>query len=64
MINWHDFLAALALVLVIEGVVPFLNPQGLRRTMLLISQMQDRQLRVAGAFSMILGLILLYLVRS
>jgi uncharacterized protein YjeT (DUF2065 family) len=64
MINWHDFLAALALVLVIEGIVPFVNPKGLRQTMLLITRIEDRQLRVAGGASMILGLVLLYFVRS
>ena len=60
MINWHDLLAAIALVLVIEGVLPFANPAGLRRTMLLLSQMRDSQLRIMGLVSMILGLLLLY----
>ncbi|MEQ6342321.1 MAG: DUF2065 domain-containing protein [Gammaproteobacteria bacterium] len=60
---WQDFLAAVALVLVLEGVMPFLNPQGMRRTMLLITQMDDRSLRIAGLVSMVLGVIVLSLVR-
>ncbi len=60
---WQDFLAAIALVLVLEGIMPFLNPQGMRRTMLLITQMDDRSLRIVGLVSMVLGVILLSLVR-
>lgn len=60
---WQDFLAAVALVLVLEGIMPFLNPQGMRRTMLLITQMDDRSLRIVGLVSMVLGVILLSLVR-
>jgi uncharacterized protein YjeT (DUF2065 family) len=59
---WHDLLAAIALLLVIEGILPFLNPGGLRRTMLLISQLSDSTLRFAGLTSMLLGCLLLYVV--
>ncbi len=60
---WHDLLKAVALVLVIEGIMPFLNPQALRRMLALVVQMDDRSLRVAGLMSMLGGLALLYLVR-
>jgi uncharacterized protein YjeT (DUF2065 family) len=60
---WHDLLAALALVLVIEGVMPFLSPDGWRRMMLSVSQLDDRALRTAGLVSMLTGAGLLYLVR-
>ena len=60
---WHDLLTAVALVLVIEGVLPFVNPNGMRRAMLMISQMNDNSLRFAGLTSMILGVLLLNLVR-
>jgi uncharacterized protein YjeT (DUF2065 family) len=59
---WHDLLVAFALLLVLEGVLPFLSPQGLRRTLLLVSQMSDQTLRFAGLTSMILGCLLLYAV--
>jgi uncharacterized protein len=60
---WHDLLVAFALVLVIEGILPFLNPGAWRRMMLMLSQMDNRTLRFAGLSSMTLGVILLYLLR-
>jgi len=59
---WHDLLVALALLLVIEGVWPFLSPDGLRRALLLMTRQNDRSLRVAGLLSMLVGVVLLYLV--
>ncbi|KPK54584.1 MAG: DUF2065 domain-containing protein [Gammaproteobacteria bacterium] len=61
--DWGDFLSALGLVLVIEGIMPFVNPAGTRRTMALISQLGDRPLRTIGLLSMAAGLVLLYIVR-
>jgi uncharacterized protein YjeT (DUF2065 family) len=61
--DWGDFLSALGLVLVIEGIMPFANPAGTRRTMALISQLGDRPLRTIGLLSMVAGLLLLYIVR-
>jgi len=60
---WSDLLAALALVLVIEGMVPFLNPQSLRRMLETVSQLDDRTLRITGLVSMLCGVVLLYIVR-
>jgi len=59
---WHNLLLALALLLVIEGIFPFLNPAGLKKTMLLLAQVDEKQLRVSGLISMIIGVILLYFV--
>lgn len=60
---WQDLLAALALVLVIEGMVPFLNPQSLRRMLEMVSQLDDRTLRIMGFVSMLFGVVMLYIVR-
>lgn len=57
-----DLWVALALVLVLEGILPFLAPQALRRTLLALSELGDAQLRFAGLTSMLAGLVLLYLV--
>ena len=62
--NWSDLIAALALYLVLEGIMPFLNPQGVKRLLLVLSGMQERALRIFGLASMSVGLVLLYLVRS
>jgi len=61
--NWDDLLAALALMFVLEGVLPFLNPQSLRRMLVTVAQLDDRTLRVTGLVSMLCGLLLLYWVR-
>jgi len=59
---WHEILVALALVLVIEGILPFLNPAGWRNMMLSAANMDDRSLRMVGLVSMVLGVVTLYLV--
>lgn len=59
---WHDLGVALALLLVIEGIFPFISPAGMRRTLQAISQMPDQPLRIAGLTSMLLGLALLYIL--
>lgn len=60
---FDDLLAALALMLVIEGVLPFLSPAALRRTLRTFGELDDRSLRMVGLASMLSGLALLYVVR-
>ncbi len=60
---WQDILTAVALLLVFEGVMPFLSPAQFRKTLLAVSQMNDSTLRVVGLASMFGGLVLLYVVR-
>ena len=60
---WNDFLAAISLVLVIEGLMPFISPGRMRETMRLIAELDDRTLRIVGLVSMVSGVIMLYLVR-
>jgi len=59
---WNELLIALGLILIIEGIMPFMNPAGLRKMMLLATQMDDKTLRTIGLISMVSGLVLLYLV--
>jgi uncharacterized protein YjeT (DUF2065 family) len=59
---WQDLGVAFALFLIIEGIVPFINPAGLRAVLQTINQLSDQQLRFAGFTSMLLGLLLLYIV--
>ena len=54
---------ALALMLVIEGLLPFLAPKLWRETFLRLMQLSDGQIRFFGLTSMIAGLILLYISR-
>ncbi len=60
---WQDLLAALGLMLVLEGILPFANPGQWRRAMLMASQLQDGTLRTIAGVSMLLGLLLVFLVR-
>jgi hypothetical protein len=59
---WQDLLSAVALVFVIEGLLPFVNPGALRRALLSISEMSDSTLRFTGLSSMLIGLLILNLV--
>ena len=62
--NWLDLWSALALVLVIEGILPFLNPEGYKRTMLQLATLAPSTLRKIGFASMMGGLLFLYLIRG
>ena len=59
---WHELLLALALVMVIEGILPFVNPEAMRRMLIAVAEMDDRSLRTAGLVSMVLGVLALYIV--
>jgi len=58
-----DLFAAFALMLVFEGIMPFLDPARFRRTLLTVAGQDDRSLRVIGLLSMLAGIALLYTVR-
>jgi uncharacterized protein YjeT (DUF2065 family) len=60
---WEHFIPALALVLVIEGMLPFLSPRSWREAMLQAARLPDRVLRSIGFASMMAGVIILYFVR-
>jgi uncharacterized protein YjeT (DUF2065 family) len=61
---WSDLLAAMGLVLVLEGLLPFLNPGGTRRLFARLALLSSIELRVAGLLSMVLGMVVLFFVRS
>ena len=57
------WLIGLALMLVIEGIVPFIFPAMWRDTFRKLVLLTDGQLRCAGINAMLAGLLLLYLVK-
>lgn len=61
---WTEILTAVALVLVIEGMLPFVRPGRYKQLVAQIIRLSDGQLRVFGLSSMILGLLLLFIARS
>lgn len=63
-LNWTEILTAVALVLVIEGMLPFIRPGRYRQLVAQLVQLSDNQLRMVGLASMIAGLVLLFVVRN
>ncbi len=61
---WDDLLAALALVLVIEGLLPALSPRAYRKAMMSVVQMDSRSIRITGLVSMIIGALFLYFLKN
>jgi len=59
----NEFIAAFALFLVFEGLLPFASPAMFRQTMMQMSQMSDSTLRLTGLGGMLLGVVLLYAFR-
>lgn len=63
MLNFSDLFAALALVFVLDGIITFVNPRGLKRVLTQVLDCKDRELRIAGLLSMLVGLTILFLAR-
>ena len=61
---FDDLLAACALVLVLEGILPFASPRSVKKMWENVSMMPDKTLRIVGLFSMLIGLVLLYFIRQ
>jgi uncharacterized protein YjeT (DUF2065 family) len=61
---WTEILTALALVLVLEGMLPFISPSSYRRMVAEIMRLGDSSIRNVGLVVMIAGLLLLYIVRG
>lgn len=59
---WRELGIALCLVMVIEGIVPFLYPRRWRHMALSLAQVDDRTMRLVGLASMVVGTMLLYVV--
>jgi uncharacterized protein YjeT (DUF2065 family) len=59
---WEEIVRAVALLLVIEGVMPFLSPRRFRKSLLNFASLEDRWMRLMGLISMVAGLLFLQLV--
>ena len=56
--------AALALVLVVEGLMPFVAPRAWRETFRKLTEMSDGQIRFIGLASILLGLAAFLVLRN
>ena len=61
---WTEILTAVALLMIIEGMLPFVGPGRYKQLVAQIARLDDNQLRMFGLISMIAGLLLLFFVRS
>lgn len=59
---WHELAVAFCLILVIEGIIPFVAPQRWRHLLQTIEQIDDGTLRVIGLASMLAGTFALLII--
>lgn len=61
---FEDLLKAIALLMVIEGIMPFLSPRSWRDWMQQVARLPDMSLRIMGLASMLIGVGLLYWIHG
>ena len=61
---WTEILTAVALVFVIEGMLPFISPAKYRQMVAEITRLSDNNIRNIGLVVMVVGLLLLFFVRG
>ncbi len=60
---WTEILTAIALVCVLEGLLPFASPRKYREMVAELARLSDNSLRSVGLAVIIVGLVILYIVR-
>lgn len=61
---WQYIFTAIALVFVLEGILPALCPERWRNTLIKIVNLNNRYLRIMGLGSMLSGALLLYIINN
>jgi len=56
---WHVLAVAIALVFIIEGLLPIISPDRWRKVLIMADQMEDRVIRNIALGSMLFGVFLL-----
>lgn len=59
---WQVLPVAIALVFIVEGMLPFISPNRWRAMLAMAEQMDDRMIRSVGLGCLLFGVIILYLV--
>mgnify|MGYP003481508580 FL=1 len=59
---WQVLPVAIALVFIVEGMLPCISPNRWRAMLAVAAQMDDRMIRNIGLGSMLFGVVILYLV--
>ncbi len=60
---WNELAIALCLVLIIEGIMPFVAPARWKRMIVTVASADDRSIRLVALVCMLAGTALLYVVR-
>ncbi len=60
--NWQDLLTAIALLLILEGLLPFASPESIKKVYKTMSETPESTLRKVGLASIVAGLVLLYII--
>lgn len=60
---WVTLLTAFALMLVLEGLLPFLAPKAWKDTFRRITELADGQIRFLGLSSIVAGIVLLFILK-
>ena len=63
MSEWQALAAGFAFYLILEGLMPFLNPQGFKRAILMMAGLSDDNLRKFGLVMLVVGVILLFSIK-
>jgi hypothetical protein len=59
---WQVLPVAIALVFIVEGMLPFVSPNRWRAMLTMAEKMDDRVIRNVGLGSMLFGVVILYVV--
>jgi len=60
---WNELLVAFGLMLILEGMMPFLYPNRWKALVRKLAEIETQTMRMMGFMSMLIGLILLYWIR-
>jgi uncharacterized protein YjeT (DUF2065 family) len=63
-VDWQDFGTAFALMMIFEGISPFIMPDRMRKLAAVVQQTNDKHIRIVALISMVSGLMLLFWLRN
>ena len=60
----NDFLTAIGLVFIFEGLILFVSPKRLLKFLNIITKYSEKKIRLIGSFSMVIGVLLIMIIRN
>ena len=60
----NDFLTAIGLVFIFEGLILFASPKRLLKILNIITKFSEKKIRLIGSFSMLIGVVLIMIIRN